>query len=296
METALRPTTLLPLNQAFAYHLLKVAQENFSRCPGELDPLERTRAEEQARQSLRIESLVLESSEAREVVVSPARVEQALSAVRGRYADRAEMEADLDRNDLDAEALRVALYRELRFAAILNRVGTRHGDISPVDLEIHYQLNRERFVRPETRTVRHILVTVNPDFPENGHGVAEARLRDIAGQIHTDPERFAALAQQHSECPSALHGGLIGTIPRGKLYTALDEVLFALPEGGLSDVVESELGLHLLRCDKIHPAAELGFAEVAPRLREQMQERLRRQHQRAWIRQLLAAAQGGPHG
>jgi len=60
--------------------------------------------------------------------------------------------------------------------------------------------------------------------------------------------KFADLALKHSECPTALQGGVLGIVPRGKLYPELDAVLFSLKVGAVSDIVESEIGFHLLLC------------------------------------------------
>jgi peptidyl-prolyl cis-trans isomerase C len=37
-------------------------------------------------------------------------------------------------------------------------------------------------------------------------------------------------------------------------------------EGEISDVLESPIGLHILRCDEILPSGMLPFAEVAERI------------------------------
>ena len=58
---------------------------------------------------------------------------------------------------------------------------------------------------------------------------------------------FAALAQQHSDCPSGKSGGDLGPFGRGQMVKAFEETTFALEVGALSDVVETPFGYHLIK-------------------------------------------------
>lgn len=57
---------------------------------------------------------------------------------------------------------------------------------------------------------------------------------------------FVELAREHSDDASGQSGGDMGFVGRGELPRGLDDVLFSLPGGGLSDVFETEQGVHLL--------------------------------------------------
>lgn len=149
--------------------------------------------------------------------------------------------------------------------------------ISNTDIEIFYLMHRQRLRSAETRQLRHILITINDAYAENRRPRAQARLSAIRQNLLQEPQRFAAVALQHSECPSALHGGLIGTLARGQLYAELDAVAFALQSGELSDITESPMGLHLLRCEAIHPSREISLAEAGPFIRRQLEQSRRRQ-------------------
>ena len=133
---------------------------------------------------------------------------------------------------------------------------------SATDAELFYRLNPERFTRPERRTVRHILITF--DTPAE-RDAAERLLTDLATQLAAGAD-FADLALRHSQCPTALEGGLVGSVPRGQLFPQLDEVLFALQPGACSTVVATEVGLHLVRCDAILPPDIIPFEQVRDRI------------------------------
>ena len=143
--------------------------------------------------------------------------------------------------------------------------------VSDTEVEIFYLMHRQRLQSVETRLLRHILITLNEDIAENRRAVAQARLSALRESLLDSPQDFAQAALQHSECPTALNGGLLGTVPRGKLYPELEPVAFALQPDELSAIAESPMGLHLLRCDAITPARQLSLAEASAAIRSHLE-------------------------
>lgn len=60
-------------------------------------------------------------------------------------------------------------------------------------------------------------------------------------------EDFAALASAHSDCPSARQGGDLGRFGRGMMVREFEDAAFALEVGGVSNVVETAFGFHLIQ-------------------------------------------------
>jgi peptidyl-prolyl cis-trans isomerase C len=274
----------------YRYHLLRAAlAANRASLAGleggALDAIART-----ADRSFELESLVLASPEAADVVVTAERLDAAMAELAGRYPERAEFLADLDRNGLDEPVLRMALRRELTFDTCLQRVGARRPRITDLDERLFFDLHRQRFSEPERRSVRQILITVNDDYPENRRDAARDRISELAAKLAERPSRFPSLARKHSECPSALEGGRLGTLQQGQLYPELDALLFRLGEGEVGGPLESELGFHLLWCEKIYPGRSQPFNQVRPRIRQVLEDRAARHCQKNWITQLRQAA------
>ena len=59
-------------------------------------------------------------------------------------------------------------------------------------------------------------------------------------------ETLEAVAAALSDGPTGLRGGDLGWFQRGQMVPAFDEAAFALKAGGISDIVESPLGLHII--------------------------------------------------
>lgn len=58
---------------------------------------------------------------------------------------------------------------------------------------------------------------------------------------------FATLARDYSDCPSKAKGGSLGTFGHGQMVPAFEEAAFGLPVGGISGVVETPFGYHLIQ-------------------------------------------------
>jgi peptidyl-prolyl cis-trans isomerase C len=268
------------------YTLLRASLSLFKKPTDDLDEAQLQQAQRQARNEYDIENRVLRSSEAAGVIITGREIDLAFSEIRERFEDEEAFTRALAANGLTEITLRGALARQCKVNAVLDRVTARSPKVNDVEVGIFYHLHPDKFRLPEKRTARHILISINPDYPENTRDQARQRVEEIADTLRRKPNKFADLALKHSECPTALNGGVLGTVIKGQLYPELDAALFALKENGISEVVETEIGFHLIQCLKIIRAETLSLKKAAPKIRQMMQERYRRICQRAWLASL----------
>ena len=270
------------------YTLLRTSLALFKKAPTDLEREELRRAERQASSEYDIETRVLHSAEAVGVVLSAKELELAFAEIRSRFDSDEGFRDALAANHLNEEMLKSALARQCKVNAVLERVAARSPKVNEVEVGIFYHLHPEKFRLPEQRTARHILISINPDYPENTREQARQRIGEIAGTLQRKPHKFADLALKHSECPTAMNGGELGTFVRGRLYPELDAALFALKVNEISAVIETEIGFHLIQCQKIIPAETLSLKKATPKIKALIQERYRRNCQRTWLASLPA--------
>jgi len=82
-------------------------------------------------------------------------------------------------------------------------------------------------------TARHILVD------------SEEKCLDLKKQID-DGGDFAALASEHSSCPSGKQGGDLGSFGPGMMVPEFDKVVFNEAVGEVHGPVKTQFGYHLL--------------------------------------------------
>ncbi|WP_372610887.1 SurA N-terminal domain-containing protein [Halomonas sp.] len=94
------------------------------------------------------------------------------------------------------------------------------------------------------RRVSHIMLTFNGNRSRE-EAVAEL---EVVRERLADGEDFAAIAEEVSDdAVSADQGGDLGVISRGFFGEAFEEAAFSLASGEVSDIVETDNGLHLLK-------------------------------------------------
>jgi peptidyl-prolyl cis-trans isomerase C len=273
-------------NPAYRYHLLRAALERFECDLNALAPEQMSEVADQAQRTFDLETLVLSSREALETLIPEPRLDAAVAEVRGRYPSHEDFEDDLARNGLDAHDLRQALRRELIFDAVMQRVGASAPAVDEIEERLFFELHPEHFTQPERRQARHILITVNEAYAENRREAAYARIDRLRETLAADSNGFGVQAQQHSECPTAMDEGRLGLVQPGQLFPTLDACLFRLAEGELSGILESELGFHLILCERIEPSRSVTFEDARPKIHTAMRQRRERDAQRNWIASL----------
>lgn len=91
---------------------------------------------------------------------------------------------------------------------------------------------------------RHILLRISPQLDQ---ATAMRRLADFKRQILAGSSSFEQLAKDNSEDGSASQGGELGWTSPGAFVPEFEEVMNALPIGGLSDPLISRFGVHLIQ-------------------------------------------------
>ena len=277
-----------------SYLRLKVAHELFGKAPGALDPAQRRRVDVVAVQRQRIDQCILSSPEAARIILPPTALTRAMTAIRVRYASDEEFEGDLLSSGVDVAGLAEAIRRDLTVNLVLEQVARSAEAVSDTEVEIFYLLHRECFRTPEKRTLRHILITINAALPGSERLAAMERSQSLRARVHAAPEEFAAQAQQYSECPTALNGGLLGSVKAGDLYAKLEPVAFSLPVGAISPVLESPMGFHLIQCVNATAAVDQPLSLVRERIRAHLDASRRTAVQKNWMAGLLKSSADPP--
>ena len=267
----------------FSYHLLRNALNDYGKNLLQLEPEEYERVLHKATQSYELESLVIAAPETEDIVIPDEQLSWSVANITARYDSREEYLQDMEANGLDETGLRHALYRELMFDAVMQLVASGSKAVSDAEVQQFYDTHPEGYEQPELRMARHILITVNPEFPENTRDAAMARMENVAEKLNGQAASFGELAKAFSECPTAMEEGKLGELKQGQLYPELDSALFSMQEGEISQIIESEMGFHILLCENIRPSKHISFAEAEPKIRSNLEERSRRSCQKQWL-------------
>ena len=154
----------------------------------------------------------------------------------------------------------------------------------------YYRQNTQRFKSPPLIHARHILLPAAPGDLE-GRRAAKRIAERILEQLTADLSLFADLAKQYSACPSKDDGGNLGQLEKGQTVPEFERQLFLLPEGLASRPLETRYGYHAVDVQRKVEGRILEYDQVAGKIAEYLNERVRRKALGQYVRFLIGEAQ-----
>ena len=103
---------------------------------------------------------------------------------------------------------------------------------------------------------------------------ALSRISAALEQLHKG-RSFESVAQDVSEEAAAEFGGKLGLFKKGNLPPVLDRAAFSLVEGGVTGIVESDVGYHILKVYGRKGGRLAPYIEVKEKVREELLKKIR---------------------
>ena len=167
---------------------------------------------------------------------------------------------------------------------------------TPEEAQRYYDAHQAQFTVGQARRVRHILFAVTPgvNVPALAQR-AEAALLELSNKS-VQPERFAQLAAELSNCPSGAQGGDLGWLTPQDCAPEFAKELFFLAESSQSTglrprLVHTRFGFHIVDVLELN----LGYLPAFEQLKTQIAARLQWQSRATalgqYMRRLVGLAQ-----
>lgn len=135
--------------------------------------------------------------------------------------------------------------------------------VSEEDLHKYYDEHANEFGEVEQRQASHILIAAAASASQAEQDAAKAKATQLLQEVRKNPANFAEIAKQNSQDPgSAVKGGDLGFFARGMMVKPFEDAVFSLKTGGISDVVKSDFGYHIIQLVAVKPAHPKAYAEV----------------------------------
>jgi parvulin-like peptidyl-prolyl isomerase len=192
--------------------------------------------------------LQLQEAKAKKIEISDQEVKLAIEQMK-----RQGQSVDIS-NPVDVRMVREQLAL-LRVVDLVVRNGITVGDS---EMKRYYETHRDRFALPDEYTLSQILIQPRSSS-ETAEALAKARK---AMEELKHGEKFADVAERYSDGPNAAQGGRIGLVRQGELLPAIARAIAALPPGGISDIIESHEGFHIIRVEDKSPKQFRPFEDV----------------------------------
>ena len=151
--------------------------------------------------------------------------------------------------------------------------------LKEADVRAYFEQNTAQWAGAQERRASHILFSLDPKADSAAQAQVKKKAETVLAEARQQPERFAALAKQHSQDPgSAAEGGDLNFFGRNAMVKAFEDVAFSLNKGQISDLVKTDFGWHIIRLTDIKeppkPSFEALRAQIEDDLKKQQAQRL----------------------
>lgn len=163
-------------------------------------------------------------------------------------------------------------------------------NVTEEDLRAFYDANPGEFSHPEQIRVRNIYLRVARDAPPEVWEETQGEIDSLLEQIRQGA-RFGDLARLHSDSETARLEGLIGRLDRGKLDPKLEEILWSLGEGEVSEAIRTPNGYQLFKVENHLGRFKMDFEDARSRLRRRLTREATEAAEKAVLSELVDASE-----
>lgn len=159
----------------------------------------------------------------------------------------------------------------------------------------YYQAHPDEFHIPAQVRWQHIEITLPSDHLTGRHSQCRCSSclqgRRLKAKLDAETD-FEALAREHSDGPRRADGGNWDWTRKGSLTEpVLDTLLFSIPPGTTSPVLEGASALHIVRILERQPSKQMPFPETQKEIRLKLQEIQLEMNAKEYIDQLYAKSE-----
>lgn len=191
-------------------------------------------------------------------------------------------ERDLESKGQTLDEIRQRFRREIIVAGFLEQeIKPRVAEPTRAELLALYEEAADSFRRPARRRMSLIDVRILDRLPKDvteptrqqwqtAKEEALSRVQTAQAELRSGVA-FAGVAQRYSDGLHKPDGGAWGWISKGSVrerFVPAVEVLYDLDAGHVSDIIETEHGFFLVRCDELDPGFSPTFEALQPQLKE----------------------------
>ena len=162
---------------------------------------------------------------------------------------------------------------------VLNLEALKKGVmVSEDDLRKYFDENASRYGVAEERRASHILIKADKAAPAADRAKAKARAEELLTLARKAPAGFADLARKNSQDEgSTVNGSNLDFFARDAMVKPFEDAAYAMKQGEISNVVESDFGYHVIELTGIRGGDKKPFdavrAEVEAEVRKQLAQK-----------------------
>ncbi len=163
-----------------------------------------------------------------------------------------ELEREVEKQGIGWEDFKSQIRNNLLTQEVIRREVGAHINIPTEDVKKYYEEHQKDFNRPEQVVLSEIFLSTEGKSPEEMSSV-EKKAEDLRNRV-AKGEDFNEIAKHFSEGSTAKDGGELGTFELGMLSKQLEDIVFKLDKGQMTDVIQTKTGFEVLKVEAHYQA------------------------------------------
>ena len=157
------------------------------------------------------------------------------------------------------------------------------------DMLKYYNVNKKKYWVPSKVMISQIMFIKDKDGLKSDEKLKITKAREILGLLRSGSD-FSDLAKKYSEDISGPLGGRIGIVERGTTLPRFEEIAFNLKLNEVSDVFQTENGVHIIRCDDVISGHFKKYIEVKSEIKRLLDFEKQDENYTDWMKELRESA------
>ena len=187
-------------------------------------------------------------------------VAERLEQIKSQFSSSEEFKSALASQGLTVVDLKEKYREQLIKEKMVNREVRSRVSVTPIEIALFYEKNEDDFNLPAQVKVMTIMIRKSEADPEsNTDSLKKIKMIELK---MAEGEDFTKLAREYSQDPSAVDGGDMGYINKGQMMKKIDEVIFSLQPGEISETIETPVGYHVFKIVEVKEAGAESFDEA----------------------------------
>jgi peptidyl-prolyl cis-trans isomerase SurA len=188
------------------------------------------------------------------------------------------------------EQYREQLKEQLERVRLMGQEVKAKIQVSEKEIAAYYEANRAKYGEDDLYHARHIFFRVPKDASSADIKKIMTKALTVLQEARSGKD-FVELAKANSDDPAAQKdGGDLGTFKKGDMLPEIEETVQRLQPGGISDLVSTPAGLHIIKLEEKLKNKVKPLSEVKGEIEETLFKSKSEERFKQWVKELRQSA------
>ena len=214
--------------------------------------------------------LVLQEAKKRRIGCDSAKVETTFAGIVKQFPDAITMKNQLARMGQTEQTLRGQIKDGLTVDSLMKTLFKKSDTATALECKTYYDGNKSQFASEKRIKASQILLLVKKEMSADQKKDVSDKAKKILAELRAGKD-FGACAKKYSQDRNASTGGDIGWFKKGDIKPEFEKVAMTLKSNEISDILETDVGFHIIKKTGEENLPPKSFDEVRPQIKNMIE-------------------------